>query len=314
VQALEDDLTNSHEDSAMKCQDEILQATVQHCLCIEYPPPRSYIHSFLKKFINMIDESNSEIHHTALDLYTDLMSKSETQESGYRTYFLDDGATSISLKENVSIISDGTTGLCTWQAAFYLAEWCLANSDQINGKKVVELGSGLGLVGLTCWKKCKPSSLILTDFHPKVLETLVHNVGNQFSKEGTISNSDEWGTHFRLSDAILSVQFLDWIAFSERNSNDHHIEGEIILASDVVYDLDIIPSLTTTLSKLLSRTTSSGIRPVAIIACTIRNEETERHFLSQIVERGMSFIELPPVPQVFHCDRMYPVRLYKIHY
>ena len=69
---------------------------------------------------SQIDESNSEIHHTALDLYTDLMSKSETQESGYRTYFLDDGATSISLKENVSIISDGTTGLCTWQVLQHL--------------------------------------------------------------------------------------------------------------------------------------------------------------------------------------------------
>ena len=104
---------------------------------------------------------------------------------------------------------------------------------------------------------------------------------------------------------------------------------------DVVYDLDIIPSLTSTISKLLSRKTSTGMRPVAIIACTIRNEKTEKHFLSQIsrlhsvllrnfyllidvflfvVESGMSFIELAPAPQVFHCDRMYPVKLYEIHF
>lgn len=112
-----------------------------------------------------------------------------------------------------------------------MAEWCLANSDQIHGKKVVELGSGLGLVGLTCWKKCNPKSLILTDFHPKVLETLVHNVEIQLSEEGISSTSDECGTHFQIADSILSVQFLDWIAFSEGNSNGHCIEGDIILAS-----------------------------------------------------------------------------------
>ena len=50
-------------------------------------------------------------------MYSDLISKNEVQESGYRTYFLDehDQTTSISLRENISIISDGTTGLCTWQ-------------------------------------------------------------------------------------------------------------------------------------------------------------------------------------------------------
>jgi len=62
-----------------------------------------------------LDSSNSEIHPAALDIYTDIMSRSEIQEYGYRTYFLDDQATSISLKENISIISDGTTGLCSWQ-------------------------------------------------------------------------------------------------------------------------------------------------------------------------------------------------------
>jgi len=262
----------------------------------------------------MIEESNSEIHSIALDMYSDLISKNEVQESGYRTYFLDehDQTTSISLRENISIISDGTTGLCTWQAAFYLAEWCLANSDKLDGIKVVELGSGLGLVGLTCWKKCNPSSMILTDFHPKVLETLVHNIENNLSNENIVS-SDDYGTHFQLSDAILSVKFLDWIAFSEGNSNDYHIEGDIILASDVVYDLDIIPSLVTTISKLLSRTTSTGTQPTAVIACTVRNEETEKHFLSQIAERGMNITKLAPAPQIFHCDRMFPVNLYEIH-
>lgn len=240
------------------------------------------------------------------------MSRSEIQEYGYRTYFLDDQATSISLKENISIISDGTTGLCSWQAAFYLAEWCLANVDRVAGKKVVELGSGSGLVGLTCWKKCDPASVILTDFHPKVLETLLHNIESNLSKEGALSSLHENGTHFQVGNKLISIESLDWIAYSEGNSDNYDIEGDIILASDVVYDRDIIPSLTITISKLLSRPTSAGISPTAIIACTVRNEETEKHFLSEIVKQGLSFIELSATPQFFHCDRMYPVKIYEI--
>jgi len=76
--------------------------------------------------------------------------------------------------------------------------------------------------------------MILTDFHPKVLETLVHNIENNLSNENIVS-SDDYGTHFQLSDAILSVKFLDWIAFSEGNSNDYHIEGDIILASGTAF-------------------------------------------------------------------------------
>ena len=56
-----------------------------------------------------------EIHPELLENYTDLVSRNlSVQEAGHRTFIIDE-TTSISLKENISIISDGTTGLCTWQ-------------------------------------------------------------------------------------------------------------------------------------------------------------------------------------------------------
>ena len=112
-----------------------------------------------------------------------------------------------------------------------MAEWCLANVDRVAGKKVVELGSGSGLVGLTCWKKCDPASVILTDFHPKVLETLLHNIESNLSKEGALSSLHENGTHFQVGNKLISIESLDWIAYSEGNSDNYDIEGDIILAS-----------------------------------------------------------------------------------
>lgn len=142
-----------------------------------------------------------------------LSSNNQTEEAGHRTFLLDE-LESISLKENISIISDGTTGLCTWQAAFYLAEWCIHNVDKIRKRRVVELGSGSGLVGLTCLKKCSPSSVILTDYHPKVLETLLYNVN--LNKTSGVCD--------------ITVESLDWREFSE-NPEQNPLFADVILAS-----------------------------------------------------------------------------------
>lgn len=40
----------------------------------------------------------------------------------------------VSLLENVALISDGTTGLVTWDAALYLAEWALNQQETFRGR------------------------------------------------------------------------------------------------------------------------------------------------------------------------------------
>lgn len=40
----------------------------------------------------------------------------------------------VTLLENVALISEGTTGLVTWEAALYLAEWALDHQQTFNGR------------------------------------------------------------------------------------------------------------------------------------------------------------------------------------
>lgn len=97
-----------------------------------------------------------------------------------------------------------------------MAEWCLNSADKLHSKNVIELGSGAGLVGLTCSKLCGPSSVTLTDYHPKVMETLRFNVNINAS-----SNVPR-----------VDVVPLDWIEFSESNGDDNgNLHGDVILAS-----------------------------------------------------------------------------------
>lgn len=101
------------------------------------------------------------------------------------------------------------------KAAFYLAEWCIYNFEKIAGRRVVELGSGAGLVGLTCHKMCCPKFVTMTDFHPKVLETLHFNMITNVPDE--LTNS-----------AFINVQSLDWVEFSQDGSC---LPADLVLAS-----------------------------------------------------------------------------------
>ena len=100
--------------------------------------------------------------------------------------------------------------------------------SKLQQKQIVELGSGSGLVGLTCWKKCNPSSLILTDFHPKVLETLLENVKNNIGAS-VLHFENQSGISYLFGKRV-SIQSLDWTEFFEEEI-DRQIEGDFILAS-----------------------------------------------------------------------------------
>lgn len=49
-------------------------------------------------------------------------------------FVLQPSGEAVSLLENVALISGGTTGLVTWEAALYLAEWALDHQETFSGR------------------------------------------------------------------------------------------------------------------------------------------------------------------------------------
>lgn len=47
---------------------------------------------------------------------------------------LQPGGEAVSLLENLALVSEGTTGLVTWEAALYLAEWALDHRQAFAGR------------------------------------------------------------------------------------------------------------------------------------------------------------------------------------
>ncbi|XP_070580604.1 protein-lysine N-methyltransferase EEF2KMT-like [Ptychodera flava] len=166
----------------LEAQKKILDQTINSKLNKDFPPSRSYQKKFIKSLMQKCEESECEIFEDIYTIYADLVSIEQDTDVCYKTYFLPNGS-SVCIQETNSVISHGTTGLCTWPASLYMTEWILANSTIFNGKKVLELGSGCGLLGLALCKSCQPKHFYFSDMHRLVLKSLLDNIVINFGEK-----------------------------------------------------------------------------------------------------------------------------------
>ncbi|XP_057385507.1 protein-lysine N-methyltransferase EEF2KMT isoform X1 [Balaenoptera acutorostrata] len=170
-QSLEEKLRDSSGSGLLL---DILQKTVKHPLCVKHPPSVKYAWSFLSELIR----KHEAIHTEPLDELYEALAEilmAEEPTRCHRSYLLPSGD-SVTLSESTAIISHGTTGLVTWNAALYLAEWAMENPAGFAHRTVLELGSGAGLTGLAICKMCRPRAYVFSDCHSHVLEQLQGNV------------------------------------------------------------------------------------------------------------------------------------------
>lgn len=95
------------------------------------------------------------------------------------------------------ILSSGTTGFRTWEAALrlgtYLASSATAES-LVRGKRVIELGAGTGFISLFCAKYLSPKRVVATDREPALIESIRDCVEkNQIEERLLVPGIWEWG-------------------------------------------------------------------------------------------------------------------------
>uniref|UniRef100_A0A4W4H290 FAM86 N-terminal domain-containing protein n=1 Tax=Electrophorus electricus TaxID=8005 RepID=A0A4W4H290_ELEEL len=207
----------------------------------------------------------------------------------------------VGLEENVAVISEGTTGLVTWEAALHLAEWALEHPDIFTGRTVLELGSGVGLTGIVVCRVCKPTKYVFSDCHQSVLERLRNNITrNGLTEQGSPGVS------------VLTEE-VDWQ--NVKKDQLRRIGADTIIAADVVYDPDIIGCLVRLLAELL-KCKGQQRHPEVYIASTIRNPETYNCFKNELGEfnAGLKHIVIThPVTQVFPYNRIVSIEMIKVH-
>ncbi|KAE9409186.1 hypothetical protein BT96DRAFT_1012783 [Gymnopus androsaceus JB14] len=151
---------------------------------------------------------------------------------------------SSTLEESRTTIESGTTGLRTWFASHVMARYLIQNRDIIEGKRVLELGSGVGFLGIIAASlqqlssRNTPStspSIWLTDANEEVLTLCRRNVQLPCNLSSTHQS-----VHFRVLDWEEALQ--PDVALLKAILQDE-INPDVILGADIVFDPTLVPSL-----------------------------------------------------------------------
>ncbi|GME33461.1 putative Nicotinamide N-methyltransferase [Neofusicoccum parvum] len=217
---------------------------------IQYPPPERYQVRVLKQLVSVIE---------------DAINDPEEDTKSYVTYsFGNDRA--VTLLESRSVISSsGTTGLRTWEAALHLGAYLASEAGHkwVQGKRVLELGAGTGLLSILCTKHLQAVKATATDGDEGVVDSIKTNLflNGLDARVDTESIVLRWGWSWTLQDSL----------YYEEGSKDQY---DVVVGADVTYDKSVIPVLVSTLADLFQHQPSLQI----LIAATIRNEQTFEAF------------------------------------
>ncbi len=222
--------------------------------------PKAYTTRVIKALMASLGPEEA-VSVDLLTLYTDLMAQAVVDdESSVVVYTASDF--SVRILESKYLTAGGSTGLRTWNAAMCLAEHLIANPHLLHGKRVVELGSGTGLVAIVCARL--GGNILATDKDARAIDGILHN-----AKQNSVHVSTEW------------------FAWGES------IQADLLVAADVIYDPVAIPLLLQTIALANCD---------AIITAETRSESTFLTFQEELLHQHLSLETLPPEPKLFFYD------------
>ena len=156
------------------------------------------------------------------------------------------------------------TGINIWSASIVLSRWLVENKGWFLNKNVCELGAGAGLPGLTCGIACNPKTIVITDYLPHCVENIKKNIEiNNILSTCGISYAVDWSKEET------------WAKDNGKNQT-----FDVLLGSDLIYDIAMIPSLLSIVSKLLNK---DGI--FLYVAPTTKRDGMDE-FKNAILEEG----------------------------
>lgn len=240
------------------------------------------------------------------------------------------------LEENRNIIGHGTTGLTSWQGAMFLTDWLtLTNRNGfLENQRVIELGSGSGLLGLSLLRSFGMESFVFTDCHVKVINAIINNLQLNFPADSSVKDLDpnelleqtQSGPHYVIPEEKLrsvsyhqkvgqcstSVQHLDWLKYDGSTLP----KVDVILGTDIVYERTYLAPLCGLIQDLLKR--SDSMDPTAYIACTERSFTTLDCFNDELKKHGLNYAVISkgsysPTETIVNSDVCHQAtRLYRI--
>eukprot|EP01101_Sappina_pedata_P013733 TRINITY_DN9991_c0_g1_i1.p1 TRINITY_DN9991_c0_g1~~TRINITY_DN9991_c0_g1_i1.p1 ORF type:complete len:350 (+),score=121.01 TRINITY_DN9991_c0_g1_i1:1-1050(+) len=183
----------------------------------------------------------------------------------------------------ISIRSDSYESVKTawkvWDSSVILSRWLYANKDVINGRRVLEVGSGCGLSGLMASHFA--SETTLSDLLPSISDMI---------RESALLNYPEMPSN-------LHVRELDWKEYYGDSGSQTARGGfDVIIAADVIYNTEQAAWLPCVADALLERVEEEGAEGEALfhpcfIAVLPKNRLGVDEFIEQMGAKGFFLAE-----------------------
>jgi predicted nicotinamide N-methyase len=162
--------------------------------------------------------------------------------------------------------------------------------------KVVELGTGCGIVGITLAQCFPKAEVILTDL-PEAEEIARYNVS-------CVQSSSSKGTSTEKAPPRITYQNLDW---TDTNLPTNLRQGDldVIVVADCTYNVDTLPNLVRTLAALVKHN-----KDAMILLATKPRHDSERVFFELMVQKHMMVVDNLFVPMAHLGEEEESVEIY----
>ncbi|XP_050435870.1 protein-lysine N-methyltransferase EEF2KMT [Adelges cooleyi] len=263
-----------HFDEMTDTDVSLILDLLTHDTLQNFPLKTPYVAKFLKKMINQMEKKENELCDEIYYKYIELIQKDPNEGPFYKHYAFNSDETDeiksiLTIQESTSIVSHGTTGLCTWQAGIAMACWCLRNKHLLDNRVIMELGCGTGLSGLSACINCKPREYWFTDCHSAVLDVLKNNI--------------QVNQNLHTFNCKFKVVQLSWDNIGDVKLN-YETKPDLVLAADVVFDQNMFDPLCDALKWLMMNGTTE-----IYLFCTQRNPETFKTFQEKLKSCNLNF-------------------------
>ncbi|KKK27203.1 hypothetical protein ARAM_004934 [Aspergillus rambellii] len=313
-------------------------------------PPVPYQTRVLKMILSRIEESicdpeEDEILDSLLEKWTSLLSHpkpsaiQQAQQLSDIKYTAPTGEereprkTVITRESRGLILAAGTTGFRTWEAALHLGSYLAtdAGASLLRGQRVLELGAGTGFLSLFCAKYLGAESVFATDREPALIEQINDCIGRNGLHGGIQAGIWEWGGPLLIPSSSSSSSGSgsdDEPAPApesepesgheneneNENGNQKSVRFDIALGADLIYDVDLVPLLVSTIEDLFNNYSLKQF----IISATLRNEETFGTFIETCYQNNLLVDRIPfestteeTQTGFFHSTAI-PIRTYRV--
>lgn len=272
-------------------QEQLLSMVVEDANALRYPPPAKYTARLLRAYSEAVEKAGIEDVSDRLFETISALQPHVHETAGHLSYDVplvsngsqDEVGVTLVLKVE---LHHNEVGLRMWEAGFFLTEWLLAFPNAVNGKRVLELGAGLGLTGLAAAACAGSSEVILSDCSVEVLKNLEDIVRMNESALQRLSPPCE-----------ISVVDLDW-ALGGAAAVATVKWADLIIAADVLYDPTVVPHFVNVVEALLassmthySDNPSPAQAPVVVVGATLRNPKTLALFIELVRKRDIAIYE-----------------------